>query len=730
MPPSAPNSRPKLPTGLPGSPQWGALLLYAALMLATLWVWQEAAKRVALRTIPYSQFKQYVREGEVVECSVKDSEIDGEIRPKSDSAEHAKTPEAASAAESLPKTAAASKAPPATKPTTPLKKQPEALEPKGEAVTTPTSTSAQPKPQKGTKETQNQPVPAATTSAEQSKTSPAEKQGEKDKEKQEAKQPNTPAEFMFRTVRVDDPDLVNDLEKANVKFTGVKPGFISEFLWFWVLPIGIMIFLWQFLSRRMKGLGQSVMRIGASGAKLVADKDTKVNFGDVAGCEEAKYELQEVVTFLMHPERYSSLGAKIPKGVLLIGPPGTGKTLLARAVAGEAKVPFFSISGSEFVEMFVGVGAARVRDLFQQAKTHAPCIVFIDELDAVGRQRGVHLGAVNDEREQTLNQLLVGLDGFEANTGVVVLAATNRPDVLDRALLRPGRFDRQIIVDAPDLEGRSAILKLHSRGKPLAPDADLRKIAQETPGFSGADLANVINEAALLTARHAGTTIAQKDLEEAVEKVVAGPERKSRRLTPEDKRRVAYHEVGHAIVAAYSKHADDVRKISIVPRGRAALGYTLQLPRDDQYLMSKAELTDKVKGMLGGRASEEVNFGEITTGAENDLEHATGLVRQMICMYGMGESVGLLYCAQRPNSLLGAAGDGFMQRDCSEQTARKIDEEAEKILDSAYADAKQIIEQHRAEVDLVAKELLERETLDAQTFNELIHLPVGRNQPQ
>lgn len=725
MPPSAPNSRPKLPTGLPGSPQWGALLLYAALMLATLWVWQEAAQRVALRTISYSEFKQYVREGEVVQCSVKDTEIDGEIRPKADSTQQTKTPAAASAAESSPRTASASQPPPTKKPATPLKKKTEARETKSEATTPTTSASEQPKTQKESKETQNQSAPVATTSAGQSKSSQEEKQEEK-----VAEQSKAPPEFMFRTVRVDDPDLVRDLEKANVKFTGVKPGFMSEFLWFWVLPIGIMIFLWQFLARRMKGFGQSVMRIGASGAKLVADKDTKVNFGDVAGCEEAKYELQEVVTFLMHPERYSSLGAKIPKGVLLIGPPGTGKTLLARAVAGEAKVPFFSISGSEFVEMFVGVGAARVRDLFQQAKAHAPCIVFIDELDAVGRQRGVHLGAVNDEREQTLNQLLVGLDGFEANTGVVVLAATNRPDVLDRALLRPGRFDRQIIVDAPDLEGRSAILKLHSRGKPLAPDADLRKIAQETPGFSGADLANVINEAALLAARHAGTTIGQKDLEEAVEKVVAGPERKSRRLTPEDKRRVAYHEVGHAIVAAYSKHADDVRKISLVPRGRAALGYTLQFPRDDQYLMSQAELTDKIKGMLGGRASEEVNFGEITTGAENDLEHATALVRQMICMYGMGESVGLLYCAQRPNSFLAAAGDGLVQRDCSEQTAREIDEEVKKMLDSAYANAKKILEEHRAEVDLVAKELLEHETLDAQTFRDLIHQPVESIPPR
>ena len=432
-----------------------------------------------------------------------------------------------------------------------------------------------------------------------------------------------------------------------------------------------------------------------------------------------------MVTFLKHPERYQALGAQIPKGVLLVGPPGTGKTLLARAVAGEAKVPFFSISGSEFVEMFVGVGAARVRDLFQQAKTHAPCIVFIDELDAVGRQRGVHIGPTNDEREQTLNQLLVGLDGFDANAGVVVLAATNRPDVLDRALLRPGRFDRQVVVDAPDLEGRDAILKIHTRGKPLAPDVDLHKIAQETPGFSGADLANVMNEAALLTARHNGRQIGQKDLEEAVEKVVAGPERKSRRLSAEDRRRVAYHEVGHALVAAYSKHADAVRKISIVPRGRAALGYTLQLPEDDQYLMSYAELIDKIKGMLGGRAAEEVVFTEITTGAENDLEHATTLARQMVCMYGMGKSVGLVHCAQERNPFLPVPGDGLMQRDCSEQTARDIDEEVKQILDGAYAQSKQILQQHRDKLDLVAGELLKSETMDAETFHKLINQPTA-----
>lgn len=642
--------------------QWRGLIWYLLLMLVLLWTWQEAGKQVAYTTIPYSQFKEYVRQGQVVSCSVGDSEIQGTIQPRAATPAKAEQP-AAAAAQTQTKT-------------------------QEKSSTTQNKSPAAPAPQSGNKEAKSQPA--------------------------------TPKTFAFRTVRVDDPNLVSDLEKAGVKFDGQRRSVISLALWFWILPIGLMILLWIYLSRRMGGLGQSVMRFGSSGAKLVADTDIKVTFDDVAGCEEAKYELQEVVGFLKDPSRYQALGAKIPKGVLLVGPPGTGKTLMARAVAGEAKVPFFSISGSEFVEMFVGVGAARVRDLFLQAKTHAPCIVFIDELDAIGRQRGVHLGMANDEREQTLNQLLVGMDGFEANIGVIVLAATNRPDVLDRALLRPGRFDRQVVLDAPDLDGRDAILKLHARGKPIAKDVDLHRIAQETPGFSGADLANVINEAALLAGRHNGTVISQTDLEDAVEKVVAGPERKSRRLTPEDKRRVAYHEVGHAVVAAYSKYADEVRKITIVPRGRAALGYTLQIPEDDQYLMSRPALIDKVKGMLGGRAAEEVVFNEITTGAENDLEHATALARQMVCMYGMGETVGLIYCAQHNDSFLPIPGDGYIQRDWSDETAQRVDEEVKKILDEAYAEAKQILQQHRDKVDLVATELLQRETLDADTFKKLI----------
>ncbi len=530
--------------------------------------------------------------------------------------------------------------------------------------------------------------------------------------------------YNFRTERVEDPDLVKELQAANVEFAAARPGVISQLLVGWILPIAVMIGIWLFVARRLNPTGQSILSIGKSRARLVADRDTGVTFADVAGCDEAKFELQEVVDFLKHPKQYESLGARIPKGVLLVGPPGTGKTLLARAVAGEAKVPFFSISGSDFVEMFVGVGAARVRDLFKQAKEHAPCIIFIDELDAIGRQRGVHVGAVNDEREQTLNALLVEMDGFEPNTGVILLAATNRPEILDRALLRPGRFDRQVIVDAPDLDGREAILKVHAINKHLAADVDLRRIAAATAGLSGADLANLLNEAALLTVRRHGTEITQRDLEDAIEKVVAGPERKSRRLGEEEKRRVAYHEVGHALVAAYSPHADPVHKISIVPRGRGALGYTIQLPSEDQFLMTRSALSDRIRGLLGGRAAEEVVFNEVSTGAQNDLERATAMARQMVTMFGMSDRVGLANCAQRQPTFL--AGQDFqLQRDCSEETAREIDEEVKKILDLAYQEAKQTLSTHRDQLEHVATELLKTESIDGPTFYRL----VGREVP-
>jgi cell division protease FtsH len=531
--------------------------------------------------------------------------------------------------------------------------------------------------------------------------------------------------FFFRTVRVEDPDLVKELQAAGVEYSGTRPSALSQFLLAWVLPIAVMIGLWSLFARRMGAASEGVLGIGKSRAKLIVDKNTGVTFNDVAGCEEAKQELREVVDFLKNPREYQAIGARIPKGALLVGPPGTGKTLLARAVAGEAGVPFFSMSGADFVEMFVGVGAARVRDLFKQAKEHAPCIIFIDELDAIGRQRGVHVGAVNDEREQTLNALLVEMDGFEANTGVILLAATNRPEVLDRALLRPGRFDRQIVVDAPDLDGREAILKVHARNKKLAADADLRRIAAATAGFSGADLANVLNEAALLAARRKAKEITQRDLEDAIEKVVAGPERRSRRLNAEEKRRVAYHEVGHALVAAHSAHADPVHKISIVPRGRAALGYTMQLPNEDQFLLTRGELLDRIRGLLGGRAAEEVIFGEVTTGAQNDLERATALARQMVAVYGMSERVGLANCAQRQAQFL-AGPEAPLQRDCSEQTAREIDEEVKKRLDHEYARAKEILTAHRDQLEKVTAELLARETLDGAEFYQL----VGKEMPR
>jgi cell division protease FtsH len=531
--------------------------------------------------------------------------------------------------------------------------------------------------------------------------------------------------FFFRTVRVDDPDLVKELQAAGVEYSGIRPSALTQFLLAWVLPIAVMIGLWSLLARRMGAASEGILGIGKSRAKLIVDKNTGVTFNNVAGCDEAKQELKEVVDFLKNPKDYHAIGARIPKGALLVGPPGTGKTLLALAVAGEAGVPFFSMSGADFVEMFVGVGAARVRDLFKQAKEHAPCIIFIDELDAIGRQRGVHVGTVNDEREQTLNAMLVEMDGFEANTGVILLAATNRPEVLDRALLRPGRFDRQIVVDAPDLDGREAILKVHARNKKLAEDADLRRIAAATAGFSGADLANVLNEAALLAARRKAKEITQRDLEEAIEKVVAGPERRSRRLNPEEKRRVAYHEVGHALVAAHSAHADPVHKISIVPRGRAALGYTMQLPNEDQFLLTRGELLDRIRGLLGGRAAEEVIFGEVTTGAQNDLERATALARQMVAVYGMSERVGLANCAQRPAQFL-AGPDAPLQRDCSEQTAREIDEEVKKLLDHEYARAKEILTAHREQLEKVTAELLARETLDGAEFYRLVGKEIPR----
>jgi cell division protease FtsH len=638
---------------LPGKyqPQARWLVGYLVATLLVLWGWQEFFAQLAVRTIPYSQFKRHLAQREVVEASVRPDEIVGRI---------------------VPQAARDTNAPPAVA----------------------------------------EPAPAAAAPGEAAPPS-------------QARAPAETKPFYFRTARVEDPDLVKELQAAGVEFHGTRPSALTQFLLAWVLPLGLMMLVWMLLARRFSAAGEGLLGMGRSRAKLIMDRNTGVTFADVAGCAEAKQELKEVVEFLQNPRDYQELGAKIPKGVLLVGPPGTGKTLLARAVAGEAGVPFFSLSGADFVEMFVGVGAARVRDLFQQAKDHAPCIIFIDELDAIGRQRGVHVGAVNDEREQTLNALLVEMDGFEANVGVIILAATNRPEVLDRALLRPGRFDRQIVVDSPDLEGREAILQVHARGKKLAPDVDLRRIAAATAGMSGADLANVLNEAALLTARRWAKAITQRDLEEAIEKVVAGPERRSRRLREADKKRVAYHEVGHALIAAHSPHADPVHKISIVPRGRAALGYTMQLPNQDQFLLTRSELLDRLRGLLGGRAAEELVFGEASTGAQNDLERATALARQMVALHGMSERLGLVHCA-RPQAAFLAGPEFQLQRDCSEQTAREIDEEVKELLERAYAEAKETLTVYRDQLDRVSAELLRRETLEGAGFYQLI----GKEMPR
>jgi len=482
-----------------------------------------------------------------------------------------------------------------------------------------------------------------------------------------------------------------------------------------VLLIGGFLF---FMLQQTQGSGNKVMQFSKTRARMLDPEKQKVTFKDVAGVDEAKEELQEVVEFLKDPKRYTEIGARIPKGVLLYGPPGTGKTLLARAVAGEAGVPFFSISGSDFVEMFVGVGAARVRDLFDQAKKNAPCIVFVDEIDAVGRQRGAGLGGGHDEREQTLNQLLVEMDGFDSNEGIIILAATNRPDILDPALLRPGRFDRQIVVDSPDLEGRKDIIKVHMRGKKLEDDVDVDVLARRTPGFTGADLANMINEAALLAARRGKKKISMEELEDAIERVIAGPEKKSRIMSEEEKRLVAYHEAGHAVVGSMLPNTDPIHKISIIPRGRAG-GYTLMLPTEDRHYLTKSRLLDEITTLLGGRVSEDLVLKDISTGAQNDLERATTLVRKMITEYGMSEELGPLTFG-RPQEQVFLGRDISRDRNYSEEIAFSIDKEARRIMENCYQRAKEILENNIHKLHLVATTLMEKETIEASEFQALM----------
>ena len=527
----------------------------------------------------------------------------------------------------------------------------------------------------------------------------------------------------FTTTAPDEPvgdeTLVGKLEAKGVEITAQNP---KEPPWWMTLlssflPIIILIGVWFFIMNQTHGSGSKVMSFGKSRARMSSGDKVKVTFNDVAGADEAKEDLEEVVEFLKHPKKFNDLGARIPKGVLLFGPPGTGKTLLAKAVAGEAGVAFFSISGSDFVEMFVGVGASRVRDLFEQAKKNSPCIIFIDEIDAVGRQRGAGFSGGHDEREQTLNQLLVEMDGFAANEGIIIIAATNRPDILDSALLRPGRFDRQIVVDKPDVKGRVAILKVHSKGKPIASDADMDVLARRTPGFTGADLANLVNEAALLAARRNKHEIGMAELEESIERVMAGPERKSKVMSDDEKNLTAYHEGGHALVGMMLKHADPVHKVTIIPRGRAG-GYTLMLPKEDRNYATRSELLDRLKVAMGGRVAEEIVLNEISTGASQDIQQASKIVRSMIMQYGMSEVLGpVAYGSdQAQQFLLG----GQNQRNYSEEVAGEIDKEVHKYLAEAYESCRQIINDHRHELDLIAQALIEKETLTAAELKEIV----------
>jgi cell division protease FtsH len=523
----------------------------------------------------------------------------------------------------------------------------------------------------------------------------------------------------FQSVRVEDPDLVKELDAQHVKYTGKVDSKWVTYLLSWILPLFFFFFIWRFLFSRI-GPETSVMSFGKSRAKIVAEKDKKVTFVDVAGIDEAKEELKEVVEFLKNPGKFQRLGGKIPKGVLLVGLPGTGKTLLAKAVAGEANVPFFSISGSNFVEMFVGVGAARVRDLFAQAQNNAPCIIFIDELDALGKARGVNPVGRHDEQEQTLNQLLAEMDGFEPNTGVMIMAATNRPEILDPALLRPGRFDRHVVVDRPDIIGREDILKIHTRQVKLSPEVDLKVIASRTPGFVGADLANIVNEAALLASRKNKDSVEMTDIEEAIDRVMAGLEKKNRLMSKKEKEIVAFHESGHAIVATLLPSADPVRRISIIPRGISALGYTLQLPTEDRYLMTQSELLDRLAVLLGGRVAEEIAFGEISTGAHNDLQRATDIATSMVKEFGMSEKLGYVTFEKEkkpfflPSSLVPS-------REYSEETAKKIDDEVKKIIDQMYDKAKEILTSKKEQLGELARLLLDKEVVEEADLKKILH---------
>ncbi|MBN2874849.1 MAG: ATP-dependent zinc metalloprotease FtsH [Spirochaetales bacterium] len=527
---------------------------------------------------------------------------------------------------------------------------------------------------------------------------------------------------VYKTVPVYDPEFTKLLDEKGVTYSAVsrESNALMGFVLNWVLPLGLMFFLWRMLQKRMSNMGSNVLSVGQNKAIIVAEGDVKTRFVDVAGVDEAKEELVEVVDFLKTPKKYTDIGGKIPKGVLLVGPPGTGKTLLARAVAGEAGVPFFRMSGAEFVEMFVGVGAARVRDLFKQAREKAPCIVFIDELDAIGKSRVNGAMGGNDEREQTLNQLLVEMDGFDATSGLIILAATNRPDVLDPALLRPGRFDRQVGVDRPDIVGREAILHIHAKTVKLDTATDLKKVARATPGFVGADLANVVNESALLAVRAGRKKVHQEDFEKAVEKIMTGLEKKSRVMNPDERRVIAYHEAGHALVAAFTPGSDPVQKVSIVPRGFGALGFTLQVPIEDRYIVTEDKLLGEIDVLMGGRAAEELTFGKVSTGAANDITRATDIARRMITDYGMSERYRNVALTKRGAGLIGPSAEPVMAREYGEETQRYIDETVAATVALRYETARSILADKKDLLALLADELLEKESVDEARFKALV----------
>jgi cell division protease FtsH len=530
----------------------------------------------------------------------------------------------------------------------------------------------------------------------------------------------------FSVVRVDDNDLVKNLEASGISYRGeISENWLRDFLLTWILPLAVLMLIWSFVFKRMSagGPGESFMSFGKSRAKIYGESEVKVTFSDVAGVDEAKEELMEIVEFLRHPDKFTKLGGRIPKGVLLVGPPGTGKTLLSKAVAGEAKVPFFSMSGSEFVEMFVGVGASRVRDLFQQAVLKAPCIIFIDELDALGRARGAGIAGAHEEREQTLNQLLAEMDGFDPRKGVIIMAATNRPEILDPALLRPGRFDRHVLVDRPNIKDREDILRIHIRGVKLSKDVDVSVLAARTPGFVGADLANIVNEAALLAARKNKTEVDMTDFEAAIDRIVAGLEKKRRVMNKKEKETVAYHECGHTIVAELLPTTDPVHRVSIVQRGIAALGYTLQLPTEDRYLMTRTELMDKLCVMLGGRVAEELVFHDASTGAQNDLQRAAAIARSMVTEYGMTEKFGPLTFEKERRPLFLDIGLQQGAKEYSEETAREIDQEVKGLIDSAYHKVQALLGANQDKLTKLAAALLEKETVEGEEIRKILELP-------